>query len=149
MAMGFFRDGEKRVLARGEMKRILILEPASKMIEDGHDAAFIGLRADESKARAMHLRTHGPIHRMADTGVLHVNPLAWWTSRDVWTYLVSRDVPWAPVYDKRWPGGREELRVSAFCLGNNLASGRWEFLRRYYPKTWRDFVQQFPGARDF
>lgn len=147
---GMFGSGERKPLADGELKRILIDDPARTMEAQGHDAAFIGLRAEESKTRKLNVATHGTIHAMARSGVLHVQPLARWTARDVWAYLVSEGVPWCPVYDKPWPGGREAIRVGAYAGSTvkTLANGRWAFMRRHYPEVWRRFAAEFPGVRN-
>jgi phosphoadenosine phosphosulfate reductase len=138
-----------RGLRAGEITRILIRDPAARMrVEAGCEGAFLGLRAEESYARRLNARTRSPLYRTKE-GIAHCTPLVWWTARDVWAYIVAYDVPWNPVYDKAWPGGREAIRVGAYAGStiSTLRNARWAFVQRHYPALWHTFCARFPGAR--
>lgn len=58
---------------------------------------FIGLRAEESRARKITLNVHGQIYRKVDS-MLRVAPLAFWSEKDVATYIVTKDLPTLNAY---------------------------------------------------
>lgn len=71
-----------------------------KLIREGFDCAFIGLRAEESVKRRF--RTDG--FRETDRrGIVNVFPLRNFTWRDVWAYIASEKVPYLSYYDKYAP----------------------------------------------
>ncbi|WP_206922898.1 phosphoadenosine phosphosulfate reductase family protein [Alicyclobacillus suci] len=143
-------SGKKMVrqLAKGEMSRILIKEPAKLLREQGYDLAFIGLRAQESKFRTKNFGVRGHIYHTAYDDLYHAIPLATWHPVDIWAYIVSEDIPYNAVYDKEWPGGREAIRVGAYAgsTDGTLSHGRWAFVKRHYPDVWREFCKKFPAA---
>src|SRR5690606_35387770 len=62
------------------------------------DAVFVGLRADESRARGLTLRHHGTIHQPAE-GPLRICPIAWFGVRDVGALIALHDLPVLAAYD--------------------------------------------------
>ncbi len=62
--------------------------------------SFIGVRAQESGARRIHLRSHTPIYYSAEWGHWTCCPLARWRHEDVWAYIASRDLAYNRVYDR-------------------------------------------------
>jgi 3'-phosphoadenosine 5'-phosphosulfate sulfotransferase (PAPS reductase)/FAD synthetase len=112
----------------------------------GYATQLLGMRADESKARRMCFRVRGltyPAH-----GLVMCNPIGWWTSRDVWSYLVSRGIPWHPLYDATTHGyTREQLRNSGWLSVAAHDDGRTAWLRQHYPEQWRQLAAAFPQVR--
>jgi phosphoadenosine phosphosulfate reductase len=151
MVGAFSGKPRTRALATGEMSRILIKEPARHMHEQGFDLAFLGLRAQESKYRTRNYGVRGHIYKVAYDGLYHAIPLATWQPVDIWAYIVSEGIPYNPVYDKEWPGGREAIRMGAYAgsTDGTLAHGRWAFVKRHYPDIWREFVARFPAASKY
>lgn len=86
--------------ARGVLGRHFIGIEIPKLIEQGYDAAFLGLRAEESVKRRF--RTEG-FYEYDDKGITNVFPIRNWTWRDVWAYIVSNNVPYLSYYDKYAP----------------------------------------------
>jgi phosphoadenosine phosphosulfate reductase len=80
------------------------------------DAWVSGVRRDQSTARA----TTAKLHWDRKHGLWKVNPLADWTERDVWSYILANDVPYHPLHDRGYasigcthctvPGGEREGR---------------------------------------
>lgn len=146
---GWFGSAPKPMAIRhGEIERILIKEPAMYMKTDlGCDGVFLGLRAEESVGRTANVKRRGMIYRSIETGMLHCIPLAYWSARDVWAYIVSRDLPYNAVYDKPWPGGREAIRVGTWAGSDpeTVRLGRWNFVRQHYPQLWQEMRRRFPA----
>ena len=106
---------------------------------------FLGLRAEESKPRRISLAKYGLIHQyQSDDPKRPVNnwrccPLAWWSWKDVWGYIVARNLPYLSAYD--WEP-RDRSRTSVIHgkrINPNhsaLAMGQSERLRRRNPEFW-------------
>src|SRR5690606_13832135 len=62
-----------------------------------HDLVFLGLRAEESRGRAMNRATRGTLYRKAN-GQVVCQPLADWRGLDVYAYLFARGIDVLPVY---------------------------------------------------
>jgi 3'-phosphoadenosine 5'-phosphosulfate sulfotransferase (PAPS reductase)/FAD synthetase len=79
----------------------------------GYDVCFMGIRAEESKMRAALIREGKDNIRVS--GVAQARPLASWTWRDVWAYLVGNDVPYHSHYDLYGPVvGWDRVRFDDF-----------------------------------
>lgn len=71
------------------------VEPNRRALE-GKTAWVSGLRRDQSEGRA-----ETPIVSWAAKfGVVKINPLATWTERETWDYLVRNEVPYNPLLDQ-------------------------------------------------
>lgn len=116
--------------------------------ERGHDGVFLGLRADENARRRLYLRRFGPAHFSATHQMWHINPLAWWSVRDVWAYLHSREVPHNAAYDvlTRLGVPREQQRVGPLAVERVLGYGQLAILKRGWPALWNRFVAAYPEA---
>ena len=96
-----------------------------------------GMRAAESKTRRKFLyATRGETEST-------LQPLWNWTTEDVWTYTVSRGLPWLSIYDHLGPEARNGL------IGKNgREHGRLVYLKRFYPEAFRRACELF-GAREY
>lgn len=136
--LGYERERGASAGKRGKVDELLTWVRAQ-----GYDAQILGMRADESKARRTCFRVRGltyPAH-----GMVMCNPLGWWSARDVWAYLVSRGIPWHPLYDAETHGYTRETQRNAGWLsvaGHDDARTAW--LREHYPEQWRQLVADFP-----
>lgn len=98
---------------------------------DGLTCKVMGLRAAESRQRAMLVATRGDAYDYKD-GTRAVLPLAHWSVNDVWAYIVTNDLPWLDIYDAIGPHARNGL------IGRNGERfGREEYLRHNFPDAWR------------
>ena len=116
-----------------------------------HDGVIMGLRAEESGRRKIALLRGGVLYRVKADRLWHCCPLAWWSVRDVWAYIVEHDLPYNGLYDHCdavFP--RESLRGGAWTstLGANY-NGRLVWLRKYYPDLWARFAAEFPEIRQY
>jgi phosphoadenosine phosphosulfate reductase len=79
------------------------------------------LRRAQSEARA-----HVPLEDYdAAHGLLKFNPLAEWTTPEVWTYLRANRVPYNALHDRGYPSVGCEPCTRAIRPGEALRAGRW------------------------
>jgi phosphoadenosine phosphosulfate reductase len=96
------------------------IQPLTRTLSQ-YDGWVTGIRRDQAPTRA---KTQ-VFEWDAKFGLAKVNPLALWTSEQVWDYVRGRDVPYNPLHDQGYP--------SIGCLhctrpvrpGEDPRSGRW------------------------
>jgi phosphoadenosine phosphosulfate reductase len=64
-----------------------------------YDAWISGIRRDQSATRA----ATELVQWNARHGLLKLNPLAFWTEREVWSYIFAHEVPYNPLLDHGYP----------------------------------------------
>lgn len=112
---------------------------------DIHDAAFIGLRAEESPQRRMTLfscRTPGLpqfVYRMA-SGRLRICPLARWRTEDVGAYIVARRLPLLAAYREEGL----ETRTTARLTGTAVRMGALVRLKMHHPDQYQIIIARWP-----
>lgn len=118
----------------------------------GYDGAFMGLLAAESRSRRLVLHNGTkPLYQVkAEEGMWHCSPLARWTKRDVWGYLISREVPYNPVYDKLAVLGVpvERRRVGPLVCLRVMQYGSHAVLR-HWPELYNRLCATFPCVREY
>lgn len=131
----------------GDWKEILIREPARRLAETfGYRVLFTGLRADESRGRAMRMRTYGPVHTDAD-GIAHACPLAWWSGRDSLAYAYTHGLPISALYQSAGHPPPQDRRTGTMLGATGLDQGRIVALRRRYPGAFAALTERFPALR--
>ncbi|QXD16241.1 phosphoadenylyl-sulfate reductase [Rhodocaloribacter litoris] len=94
--------------------------PLRRFLE-GRRAWVTGLRRDQSTARAgVPLLAWEPAY-----GVVKLNPLAHWTSEDVWSYLQLHDLPYNPLHDRGYPSLGCLPCTAPVPEGADERAGRW------------------------
>jgi phosphoadenosine phosphosulfate reductase len=83
----------------------------------GVDAWVAGLRRDQSPSRAATPKLHWD----AKHALWKVNPLADWTERDVWGYIVENGVPYNDLHDK----GYSSIGCTHCTVPSDDRGGRW------------------------
>ena len=58
-------------------------------------------------------------------GLVKVNPIADWTSKQIWRYLHDHDVPYNPLHDKHYPSIGCTHCTRAIRPGEDARAGRW------------------------
>jgi phosphoadenosine phosphosulfate reductase len=81
------------------------------------DAWVSGLRRDQSASRAGTKKLHWDKRH----GLWKVNPLADWTERDVWSYIVEKDLPYHPLHDR----GYASIGCTHCTKPGGERAGRW------------------------
>lgn len=118
--------------------------------EHGFDGAAIGIRTEESGARTVHIRSQGKLFFACEKQVWQCAPIAGWSARDVWGYIVRHDLEYHPAYDVMAEEGIEmgRRRVGPFAPAYALDSAL-PILRRCFPDTFRQFANEYPEANRY
>lgn len=97
------------------------VEPLKDMLS-GLSAWITAIRRDQSPARA----SSEIFERDKKFGLIKINPLAGWTSRDVWKYIIVNDVPYNPLHDLSYPSIGCAPCTAPVKIGEDPRSGRWQ-----------------------
>lgn len=129
-----------------------------------HDGCFLGLLAAESRARRIVLRGGTrPLYRATTAegrpirtpdGREHewrCSPLAAWTKRDVNAYLVSRGIPYNPIYDRLAALGvpLERRRIAALSYFGVARLGSHAVIKHLAPDLYNRLAALFPAIREY
>lgn len=133
------RSNQSRVV--GKFKRTIGHDWA---VEHGYIQA-LGLRIAEGGERAKVLCSRGPTYAIAD-GTIKTNPLAYWSARDVWAFIVANELPYnRRIYDAQTHGmTRERLSNTGWLSTNGAGWGRIAWLRAHFPQQYRRLIDEFP-----
>lgn len=101
--------------------RIRKVEPLAEALK-GFDAWIAALRRDQSPTRA----NIGVVEWNARHGLVKINPLATWTRRMVWDYIVKHDLPYNPLYDDGYASIGCMPCTRRVMAGQHERSGRWD-----------------------
>jgi phosphoadenosine phosphosulfate reductase len=85
-----------------------------------YEAWISGIRRDQSSTRA----ATDLVQWSARHGLLKVNPLAFWTERDVWRYIHANEVPYNPLLDQGYPS-LGCIPCTRHASGEDSRAGRW------------------------
>jgi phosphoadenosine phosphosulfate reductase len=96
------------------------VEPLKEALA-GFDAWISAIRRDQTPDRA----SAAVIERDPRFGLVKVNPLVRWTSRDVWTYLREREVPVNPLHEQGYLSIGCVPCTSRVLPGEDPRAGRW------------------------
>jgi phosphoadenosine phosphosulfate reductase len=101
--------------------RVTKIEPFGRgMMELGADAWITGRRRDQSAARA-----DMTIFELDPEGRLKVNPLAYWTRRMAWAYVMARAIPYNELYERGYASIGDEPLTGRTENGEPERAGRW------------------------
>ena len=97
------------------------VEPLQRALDELDVKAWItGRRRDQSEARQ-----DLPIFERDDNGRLKVNPLANWTSKDVWAYTLEHNVLYNPLHDQGYTSIGDEPLTTRTTADEDERAGRW------------------------
>lgn len=107
-----------------------------------------GLRAEESRDRALHLASRRGAWTTRD-GLRGCAPIWQWSTLDVWAYLTHHRIPVNPVYARLTELGAPETahRVGFLVGGAGARTGRYYWLRRGWPDEWERMAVRLPWLR--
>ena len=129
-----------------------------------YSGVFLGLLASESRARRITLRGGARTRYQVKTAEgksihavdgrdyeWHCCPMASWTKRDVWAYLISQNVPYNPVYDILAALGvpLEVRRVAALSYIGVAQYGSHAILKSGWPALYNQLAATFPKVREY
>lgn len=113
------------VALRQECCAIRKVEPLRRALA-GHSAWITGQRREQSVTRA-----ELPEAQWDESfGLQKLNPLAAWSTDDVWTMVRVLGVPYNPLHDRGYPSIGCEPCTRAVRPGEDLRAGRWWWERR-------------------
>lgn len=109
---------------------------------------FLGLRAEESSVRRMHLRMRGNLYFKPVDDFWYCNPIHNWTWRDVWGYIVSTGMDYNRAYDRLEEIGitPEHQRIGPFAVERVLGYGQMTILKKGWPEMYNRFAAVHPEA---
>ena len=91
---------------------------------DAYDVWFTGLRREQSATRAA-LAQVAPFTLPRGKVLRKVSPLAGWSTREVWAYAKTHDIPLLPLYERGYTSIGCEPCTSLPLDPSNARSGRW------------------------
>ena len=100
--------------------RLRKVEPLRQMLR-GLRAWVTAIRRDQTPERA----DVGIIEWDENFGLIKINPLARWSSRDVWDYIAKNDVPYNPLHDRGYPSIGCVPCTTPVQIGEIPRAGRW------------------------
>jgi len=96
------------------------VEPLRKHLR-GYRSWITGIRRDQAPARARAgLVEWDPLFRL-----VKLNPLAFWTTSDVWDYIRANDVPYNELHDRNYPSIGCWPCTRQVRPGEDPRAGRW------------------------
>ncbi len=101
--------------------RLRKVEPLRRYLADV-DAYVSGLRRDQNANRA---GTRKVEFDEAAGGIIKLNPLADWTTQDVWQYVEENQVPVSRLHKQNYPSVGCQPCTRAVKQGDDPRSGRW------------------------
>jgi phosphoadenosine phosphosulfate reductase len=84
---------------------------------NGVDAWITGIRREQTATRAEAAK----LERDERRGIWKVNPLADWTDKDVWAYILSHELPYNPLHDQ----GYGSIGCAPCTVAGEGREGRW------------------------
>ncbi|MEM8805525.1 MAG: phosphoadenosine phosphosulfate reductase [Cyanobacteria bacterium P01_G01_bin.38] len=97
------------------------IEPMQRAFEQLNVTTWItGRRRAQSGARQ-----HMPVFEWDGDGRLKVNPLANWSRKDLWKYIVENGVLYNPLYDQGYSSIGDEPLTTPVLAGEDERAGRW------------------------
>jgi phosphoadenosine phosphosulfate reductase len=96
------------------------VEPLRRKLAE-MDAWITSIRRDQTSARA----GAGKIEWDAKFGLVKINPIADWSSKQVWRYIHDHDVPYNSLHDQNYPSIGCTHCTRAVRPGEDARAGRW------------------------
>jgi phosphoadenosine phosphosulfate reductase len=101
------------------------IEPLRRKLSE-LDAWITSIRRDQTSFR----KSAGKIEWDAKFGLVKINPIADWNSKQVWRYLVERGVPYNALHDQNYPSIGCTHCTRAIRPGEDARAGRWPGLNK-------------------
>ncbi|WMT40518.1 phosphoadenylyl-sulfate reductase [Paenibacillus sp. D2_2] len=91
------------------------------LILSKYEAWITGIRRDQAPTRANAKK----IEYDVKFGLVKFNPIANWTSEDVWNYIREHDLAYNPLHDQNYPSIGCEHCTRPVMPGDDPRAGRW------------------------
>lgn len=86
-----------------------------------YDAWITGIRRDQAPTRANSKK----VEYDSKFGLIKFNPLASWTSEDVWNYIRANNIIYNPLHDQNYPSIGCHYCTRQVMPGEDPRAGRW------------------------
>ncbi len=96
------------------------IEPLQRKLRE-LEAWITSIRRDQTSARA----AAGKLEWDEKFGLVKINPIADWTSKQVWRYIYDHQVPYNPLHDRSYPSIGCTHCTRAVRPGEDSRAGRW------------------------
>lgn len=96
------------------------VRPLTKILSK-YEAWITGIRRDQAPTRANAKK----IEYDVKFGLVKFNPIAGWTSEDVWNYIRENNVVYNPLHDNHYPSIGCEYCTRQVMPGEDPRAGRW------------------------
>lgn len=96
------------------------VEPLKKILQE-HQAWITGIRREQSITRA----NAELIEWDSKFDLVKLNPLVFWTEKQVWSYIQEHDLPYNPLHDQNYPSIGCSVCTQPVLPGEDARSGRW------------------------
>ena len=97
------------------------LEPLGRVLS-GYAAWITGIRRDQAPTRA----NAGLVEWDRKFNLVKVNPLARWSSEQVWSYIQLHEIPYNILHDRNYPSIGCTHCTAPVLPGDDPRSGRWK-----------------------
>lgn len=96
------------------------VEPLKEFLKD-YQGWITGIRREQSPTRA-----HAQVIEWDRAfQMIKLNPLAFWTEKEVWSYIFAHDIPYNPLHDQNYPSIGCEPCTRQVKPGEDPRAGRW------------------------
>lgn len=96
------------------------VEPLTRILSQ-YDAWITGIRRDQAPTRANTKK----VEYDSKFGLVKFNPIASWTSEDVWQYIRTNDIIYNPLHDRNYPSIGCHYCTREVLPGEDPRAGRW------------------------
>ncbi|MGM1049639.1 MAG: phosphoadenylyl-sulfate reductase [Bacillota bacterium] len=96
------------------------VEPLTRILSQ-YDAWITGIRRDQAPTRANSKK----VEYDNKFGLVKFNPLADWSSEDVWQYIRTHEVIYNPLHDRNYPSIGCHYCTREVLPGEDPRAGRW------------------------
>ncbi|MBW7452798.1 phosphoadenylyl-sulfate reductase [Paenibacillus sepulcri] len=96
------------------------VQPLTKILSK-YEAWITGIRRDQAPTRANSKK----VEYDTKFGLVKFNPIASWTSEDVWEYIRTNNVYYNPLHDNNYPSIGCEHCTRQVMPGEDPRAGRW------------------------
>lgn len=97
------------------------VQPLTKILGQ-YDAWITGIRRDQAPTRANAKKVEYDVK----FGLVKFNPLASWTSEEVWSYIHANHLIYNPLHDQNYPSIGCHYCTKQVAEGEDPRAGRWE-----------------------
>ncbi|TXK78076.1 phosphoadenylyl-sulfate reductase [Paenibacillus sp. N3.4] len=101
------------------------VDPLTDILKN-YDAWITGIRRDQAPTRANAKKVEYDVK----FGLIKFNPLASWTSEDVWNYIRENDVIYNPLHDRNFPSIGCTHCTRPVADGEDPRAGRWASIEK-------------------